>query len=73
VIDPLTESEADFVLDQSCINVEKLLLQAIACNVHTRLLDVQRVLKGGISWWADSDIVLRHSIPADLEIPNEVS
>lgn len=73
VVDPITENEAVFVLDLSCINVEKLLLRAIACNVHTRLLEVQRGLKGGIMLWqSDSDVVLRRSVPAELEYSNGV-
>ncbi|MQL86065.1 hypothetical protein Taro_018583 [Colocasia esculenta] len=42
VLDPLTNKEAEFSLDQSCIDVEGLLLRAIACNRHTRLLEIQR-------------------------------
>jgi len=45
VIDPKTENEAEFVLDQSFIDIERLLLRAISCILHTRLLEVQRVLK----------------------------
>lgn len=44
VIDPLTGKEAEFSLDQSCINVEKLLLRAICCNRYTRLLEIQKEL-----------------------------
>ena len=31
-------------LDQSCIDVEKLLLRAICCNRYTRLLEIQKEL-----------------------------
>jgi mediator of RNA polymerase II transcription subunit 14 len=44
VIDPLTGKEAEFSLDQSCIDVEKLLLRAICCNRYTRLLEIQKEL-----------------------------
>lgn len=44
VIDPLTGKEAEFSLDQSCIDVEKLLLRAIYCNRYTRLLEIQKEL-----------------------------
>ncbi|XP_031380289.1 mediator of RNA polymerase II transcription subunit 14 isoform X1 [Punica granatum] len=44
VLDPLTGKEAEFSLDQSCIDVEKLLLRAIFCNRYTRLLEIQKEL-----------------------------
>ncbi|XP_048433142.1 mediator of RNA polymerase II transcription subunit 14 isoform X1 [Pyrus x bretschneideri] len=44
VIDPLTGKEAEFSLDQNCIDVEKLLLRAICCNRYTRLLEIQKEL-----------------------------
>lgn len=44
VIDPSTGKEAEFLLDQSCIDVEKLLLRAICCNRYTRLLEIKREL-----------------------------
>ncbi|KAG2316177.1 hypothetical protein Bca52824_019299 [Brassica carinata] len=44
VIDPLTGKEAEFSLDQSCVDVEKLLLKAIWCNRYTRLLEIQKEL-----------------------------
>lgn len=45
VIDPLTGKEAEFSLDQSCIDVEKLLLRAICCNRYTRLLEIFKELE----------------------------
>lgn len=45
VIDPLTDKEAEFSLDQSCIDVEKLLLRAICCNRYTRLLEIYKELR----------------------------
>ncbi|KAL3537818.1 hypothetical protein ACH5RR_001184 [Cinchona calisaya] len=45
VIDPLTGKEAEFPLDQSCIDVEKLLLRAICCNIYTRLLETFKELE----------------------------
>ncbi|XP_062199220.1 mediator of RNA polymerase II transcription subunit 14-like [Phragmites australis] len=44
VLDPFTDKEANLSLDLSCIDVEQLILRAIACNRHTRLLDIQRQL-----------------------------
>ncbi|XP_024996079.1 mediator of RNA polymerase II transcription subunit 14 isoform X2 [Cynara cardunculus var. scolymus] len=44
VIDPLTNKEAEFSIDQSCIDVEKLLLRAIWCNKFTRLLEIYKEL-----------------------------
>ncbi|KAL0717673.1 hypothetical protein Bca4012_066995 [Brassica carinata] len=44
VTDPLTGKEAEFSLDQSCVDVEKLLLKAICCNRYTRLLEIQKEL-----------------------------
>ncbi|KAL3699109.1 hypothetical protein R1sor_017131 [Riccia sorocarpa] len=62
VIDPATESEAEFSIVQSCIDVERLLLRAISCNIHTRLLEVQRGLKGSSQLSrVDCDVVLRSS------------
>lgn len=44
IFDPLTGKEAEFFLDQSCIDIEKLLLRVISCHKHTRLLEIQREL-----------------------------
>ncbi|CAL9188648.1 unnamed protein product, partial [Musa hybrid cultivar] len=49
VLDPLTGKEAIFSLDQSCIDLEKLLLKAIACNIHTRLFEIQRELSKSVN------------------------
>nr|XP_010932618.1 mediator of RNA polymerase II transcription subunit 14 isoform X1 [Elaeis guineensis] len=60
VLDPLTDREAKFSLDQSCIDVEKLLLRAIACNRHTRLLEIQRELSKNVQICRGSgDIILK--------------
>lgn len=60
VIDPLTGKEAEFALDQSCIDVEKLLLRAISCNRYTRLLEIQKELGKNIQICrAPSDVVLQ--------------
>ncbi|CAI9786128.1 unnamed protein product [Fraxinus pennsylvanica] len=45
VIDPLTGMEAEFSLNQSCIDVEMLLLRAIYCNKYTRLLEICKELE----------------------------
>ncbi|XP_076896794.1 mediator of RNA polymerase II transcription subunit 14-like [Bidens hawaiensis] len=44
VIDPVTDREAELSIDQSCIDVEKLLLKAICCNKYTRLLEIYKEL-----------------------------
>ncbi|URE10421.1 Mediator complex subunit MED14 [Musa troglodytarum] len=59
--DPLTGKEAIFSLDQSCIDVEKLLLKAIACSIHTRLLEIQRELSKSVNICRGSgDVVLKN-------------
>lgn len=42
VIDPQTGKEANFNLDQNCIDVEMLLLRAISCSRYTRLLEIYK-------------------------------
>lgn len=60
VIDPLTGKEAEFSLDQSCIDVEKLLLKAICCNRYTRLLEIQKeLLRNDRICRAPSDVTLQ--------------
>ncbi|ERN01440.1 mediator of RNA polymerase II transcription subunit 14 isoform X2 [Amborella trichopoda] len=60
IIDPLTGNEAELSLDLSCIDVEKLLLRVIACNRHTRLLEVHRELRSNSQiCQAAGDVVLR--------------
>ncbi|KAM5561595.1 mediator of RNA polymerase II transcription subunit 14 [Rosa sericea] len=54
VIDPLTGKEAEFSLDQSCIDVEKLLLRAICCNRYTRLLEIQKELEKNVQIYRGS-------------------
>lgn len=63
VIDPLTNKEAEFSLDQSCIDVEKLLLRAICCNKYTRLLEIQKELKKNVQICRTADdVVLQHQV-----------
>ncbi|KAK3200658.1 hypothetical protein Dsin_024073 [Dipteronia sinensis] len=60
VIDPITSREAEFSLDQSCIDVEKLLLRAISCHRYTRLLEIQKDLSKNIQIHrAPGDVVLQ--------------
>ncbi|KAL5566286.1 hypothetical protein UlMin_029450 [Ulmus minor] len=60
VIDPLTGKEAEFSLDQSRIDVEKLLLRAISCHRYTRLLEIQKDLrKNSQICQAMGDVVLQ--------------
>ncbi|KAK7285133.1 hypothetical protein RJT34_19893 [Clitoria ternatea] len=68
VIDPLTSKEAEFFLEQSCIDVERFLLRAICCNGYTRLLEIksQLVKNGQVCRTAD-DVVLQ-SPTGDLDI-----
>ncbi|KAH9318352.1 hypothetical protein KI387_020121 [Taxus chinensis] len=73
VIDPLTGNGAEFVLDQSCIDVECLLLRAISCNIHTRLLEVQRVLKtNNRLHQVGDDIILKHAGDNSLAALNKI-
>ncbi|KAK2998526.1 hypothetical protein RJ639_023482 [Escallonia herrerae] len=59
VIDPLTGKEAELTLDQSYIDVEKLLLRAICCNRYTRLLEIYIDLrKDGQIYRVSGDVVL---------------
>lgn len=69
VIDPLTGREAEFSLDQSCIDVEKLLLRAICCNRYTRLLEIQKDLGKNVQIGRSvGDIVLQSSVEeADID------
>ncbi|KAJ3669627.1 hypothetical protein LUZ60_011577 [Juncus effusus] len=61
ILDPLTDKEASLKIDQTCIDVEKLLLRAIACNRHTRLLEIQRELSRNVQICrASGDVVLKH-------------
>ncbi|KAK3121481.1 hypothetical protein QOZ80_8BG0654120 [Eleusine coracana subsp. coracana] len=48
ILDPLTDKEAILSIDMSCIDVEALILKAIACNRHTRLLEIQRELNKNV-------------------------
>ncbi|ONK56822.1 uncharacterized protein A4U43_C10F13360 [Asparagus officinalis] len=60
VFDPLTDKEAELSLDQSCIDVEELLLRAIACHRHTRLLEIQRELSRNVQvCQASGDVILK--------------
>ncbi|KAK3043115.1 hypothetical protein RJ639_000004 [Escallonia herrerae] len=59
VIDPSTGKEAELTLDQSSIDVEKLLLRAICCNRYTRLLEIYKELrKNGQIYRVSGDVVL---------------
>ncbi|XP_072076049.1 mediator of RNA polymerase II transcription subunit 14 isoform X2 [Arachis hypogaea] len=52
--------EAEFFLDQSCIDVERLLLRAISCNPCTSLLEIKRELgKNNQVCRAADDVVLQ--------------
>ncbi|XP_064967486.1 mediator of RNA polymerase II transcription subunit 14-like [Musa acuminata AAA Group] len=76
VLDPLTGKEAIFSLDQSCIDLEKLLLKAIACNIHTRLFEIQRELSKSVNICRGTcDVVLKNdgSMVADLRKKDENS
>ncbi|XAR68112.1 hypothetical protein NMG60_11003124 [Bertholletia excelsa] len=60
VIDPLTGKEAEFFLDQSCIDVEKLLLRVICCNRYTRLFEIYKELaKNGQICRVADDVLLQ--------------
>ncbi|KAI3756120.1 hypothetical protein L1987_55934 [Smallanthus sonchifolius] len=59
VIDPVTNREAEFSIDQSSIDVEKLLLRAICCNKYTRLFEIYKELgQNSHSRRAGGDVIL---------------
>lgn len=59
VVDPLTDKEAELSLDQSCIDVENLLLRAICCNRYTRLLELYKELgRNSLICRAADDVLL---------------
>ncbi|WCJ43890.1 Mediator of RNA polymerase II transcription subunit 14 [Euphorbia peplus] len=61
VVDPINGREAEFSLNQSCIDVEKLLLRAISCNRYTRLLEIQKELGKNTQIFRAADDVILHS------------
>ncbi|CAL9162610.1 unnamed protein product [Musa hybrid cultivar] len=76
VLDPHTGKEATFALDQNCIDVERLLLRAIACNRYTHLLEIQRELSKSVNICRESgDVVLGcdGGVVADLRKMDEDS
>ncbi|KAG4916953.1 hypothetical protein JHK87_054510 [Glycine soja] len=68
VIDPLTAKDAEFVLDQSCIDVERLLLRAICCNRYTRLLEIKRELVKNVQVCRTTDDVVLQSQMGEPDI-----
>ncbi|KAL2345792.1 hypothetical protein Fmac_007077 [Flemingia macrophylla] len=68
VIDPLTGKEAEFILDQSCIDVERLLLRAICCNRYTRLLEIKRELEKNVQVCRTAGDVVLQSPLAEPDI-----
>ncbi|KAK9083564.1 hypothetical protein Scep_030035 [Stephania cephalantha] len=69
VLDPQTGKQAEFSLDQSCIDVEKLLLRVISCNRYTRLLEIFRELRknGQICQTADDVVLQWHGDKSDSD------
>lgn len=66
ILDPLTDKEADLSLDLGCIDVEALILKAIACNRHTRLLEIQRELSKNVQIsQSPIDVVLKREEDAE--------
>ncbi|KAG8056257.1 hypothetical protein GUJ93_ZPchr0002g23439 [Zizania palustris] len=65
ILDPLTDKEANLSLDLCCIDVEKLILRAIACNRHTHLLDIQRQLSKNVQIsQLPKDVILKRDVEA---------
>jgi mediator of RNA polymerase II transcription subunit 14 len=63
ILDPLTDKEATLSLDLCCIDVEKVILKAIACNRHTRLLDIQRQLCKNVQIsQSPEDVILKRDV-----------
>ncbi|GJM99723.1 hypothetical protein PR202_ga16850 [Eleusine coracana subsp. coracana] len=58
-----SNKEAILSLDLSFINVEQLILRAIACNRHTRLLDIHRQLCKNVQiFQSPKDVVLKRDV-----------
>ncbi|PON46117.1 Mediator complex, subunit Med [Parasponia andersonii] len=70
-IDPLTGREAEFLLDQSCIDVEKLLLRAICCNRYTRLLEIQKDLGKMVQISRSVGDIVLHSFVDEADIESK--
>lgn len=68
VIDPLTGKEAEFFLDQNCIDVERLLLRAICCNRYTRLLEIKTELIKNVQVFRTADDVVLQSHVGEPDI-----
>ncbi|KAJ1255868.1 hypothetical protein BS78_K146700 [Paspalum vaginatum] len=65
VLDPFTDKEANLYLDLSCIDVERLILRAIACNRHTHLLNIQRQLCKNVQIsQSPKDVFLKRGVAA---------
>ncbi|XP_024626377.1 mediator of RNA polymerase II transcription subunit 14 isoform X2 [Medicago truncatula] len=68
VIDPLAGKEAEFFLDQNCIDVERLLLRAICCNRYTRLLEIKTELIKNVQVFRTADDVVLQSHMGEPDI-----
>ncbi|ONM21371.1 Mediator of RNA polymerase II transcription subunit 14 [Zea mays] len=65
ILDPFTDKEASLSLDLSCIDVEQLILRAVSCNRHTRLLNIQRQLCKNVQiFQSPKDVVLTRDVAA---------
>ncbi|CAN6181802.1 unnamed protein product [Urochloa humidicola] len=72
VLDPFTDKEVNLSLDLSCIDVEQLILRAIACNRHTRLLNIQRQLCKNVQIsQSPKDVVLKRDVTAAAKDPKK--
>jgi mediator of RNA polymerase II transcription subunit 14 len=72
VLDPLTDKEANLSLDLSCIDVEQLILRAIACNRHTSLLDIYRQLFKSVQFFqSPKDVILKRDAD-EVRSPHKV-
>ncbi|KAK4772002.1 hypothetical protein SAY86_013777 [Trapa natans] len=68
VVDPSNGKEAEFSLDQKCIDVEKLLLRAIFCNRYTRLLEIQKELCKNVQIYRSVDDVKLQPLVGQLNV-----
>uniref|UniRef100_A0A0D9X6S0 Mediator of RNA polymerase II transcription subunit 14 n=1 Tax=Leersia perrieri TaxID=77586 RepID=A0A0D9X6S0_9ORYZ len=63
VLDPFTDKEAGLLIDPSRIDVEALILKAIACNRHTRLLEIQRELIKNVQMsQSPTEVILKREV-----------
>lgn len=74
ILDPFSDKEAEFSLNKNCISLEKLLLKAIACNIHTRMLEIHMTLCKNDQFFQNSkDVIFQRQVEGtELDHKKEV-